>query len=205
MVQKSKASPVVCAFNIQTGGDNEFSVIYSIGAIVGNILTGEIYQSFYERVEHKQPGRSLSDDVKDEWEKIKGQAAHREVFDPKIPRKDLTLVLKLFNRFVLDNSGEDNPVGGVVHLLSTQSESQTSLLLHAMRQCNVEPSWQARYQDSLATLDYTYRLVFSEDPMESNPFVGTKKHAKFEAKHVFKTAHVIMRRLNEKMDLSAIL
>jgi hypothetical protein len=202
---KSNASPVICAIDIRAGGGNEFATIYSIGAIIGNIKTGEMYKAFYERVEHKQPGRGTSDEVQDVWKELKGQGAYREVFDPKMPRKDLTLVLKLFNRFITDNSGEENPANGAIHLITQNPEKDISLLLHAMRQASIQPAWHSRYQDSLTTLDYTYRLLFGEDSMSGIPFKGTRHHAKDEAKHLFKNAHVIMRRLSEKMDLSAIL
>ena len=200
-----KTSPVVCAVDIQTAGNKENAIIYSIGAYAGNILTGESYGTFYERCAHKQAGRGSCEEKLDAWEELRGKPCHREAFDPKLNRKPLPDVLHALTRFINSHAGENNEENGVIHLLTSESASQAGLLLHAMRQADIEPVWQSKYQDSLVSLDYVYRLLFNQRPGEGLSFDGYQGVAKYEAKHLFKQAHVILRRLHERSELSAIL
>ena len=94
-------SPIAVSLDIETSDRVSTSKILSIGATLGNILTGEVLGSFYMRIKlDGQESRSSSQDTIQFWEDQKGSIAYSEAWDQSLDRFSLKETLVQFNRFL---------------------------------------------------------------------------------------------------------
>ncbi len=201
-----KVSPIICAIDLQAAGHKENSIIYSIGGHLGNVLTGETLGTFYERCSHTQKGRGACEDVKNVWDDYVGKPAHREAFDPNIPRKSLEDALSAFNRFIVQTLKDKCDAHTTVSLVTHYGSEQLKMLEHAITSSGISPVWEENNQHSISSISYIYSLILNRSIEGAEPpYDGYRKVAKHEAKHLFKLAHTSLLQLHEKCELSAIL
>ncbi|OUV23585.1 MAG: hypothetical protein CBC55_00770 [Gammaproteobacteria bacterium TMED95] len=201
-----KTSPIICAIDLQAAGLKDSSIIYSIGGHLGNVLTGETLGTFYERCSHTQRGRGACEETKNIWDDYVGKPAHREAFDPNIPRKSLEDALSALNRFIVQTLNDKCEAHDALSLVTQHGPEQAKMLEHAIKSSGINPVWEEKNQHSISSISFIYSLILNKELEDAEPlYDGYRKVAKHEAKHLFKMAHTAMRRLHEKCELSAIL
>lgn len=179
-------SPIVVSVDIETSDRISTSKILSIGATLGNIMTGDIIGTFYVRIKLEgQEHRTSSQDTLEFWEKLKGTNAYREAWDQTLERLSLKEALIEFNEFLETASQLEDAFKGNVHLLGNGPEFDNQFIIDAMDSFNIKPSWKFRNNDSHRTIVYMARLLLGLDFKSSTPFEGERHHALDDSHHEF--------------------
>lgn len=179
-----KANPVVCVLDIETRSTEVNAIIPSIGAVVGNVLTGEILGRFYERIEHVggQERRVHDDNTEAFWERLREEApeAWKEIYDPTLSRKPLKEVLESFNAFLIEHFGNDKAA-----LFGNGPEFDNAIMENAYKSMGIKPSWRYVNNQSIRTALWYGIMVFGTDLRKQLYFKGTKHHALDDAVYEF--------------------
>ena len=191
-----KVSPLVCTLDIETAALSNNCKIFTIGAVVGDILTGQIKDEFYIRVAPQgQETRDVDDSTMENFwgdYNVVSKEARREVFDTSLPRVKLSEAFAKLNTFIREQ-------GEPVQVFGNGSEFDNAIVLEAYRYYGIFPAWKHWCNQSVRTLVYTGRLLMGVDPKYDIPFEGIPHHALHDARHEFKYIHHIMSSLKGKL------
>lgn len=177
-------SPIAVSLDIETSDRVSTSKILSIGATLGNILTGEVLGSFYMRIKlDGQESRSSSQDTIQFWEDQKGSIAYSEAWDQSLDRFSLKETLVQFNRFLELASQHELALDDNVHVIGNGPEFDNQFIIDALESFGIKPSWKFRNNDSHRTIVYMARLLLGLDFKKSIPFKGERHHALDDSRH----------------------
>ncbi|MGL5398144.1 MAG: 3'-5' exonuclease [Shewanella sp.] len=183
-LDKYKLTPLVGVLDIETHGRREDAIIASVGCVVINVFTGEVMGTFYARcITETQHKRSWSRDVMDFWQeqKTKSPVAFDEVFNTKLERWPLKVVLEQLSQFICAVIPY-NP-----QIMGNGSEFDNMIVSHAYENEGVTQPWNFGGNQSLRTAVWLGRLLLDIDP-KYQAFEGVRHHALDDAKH---EAHVL--------------
>ena len=179
-----KQNPVVCVLDIETRSTETNAIIPSIGAVVGNVLTGEVLGRFYETIEHidGQEGRVRDDSTESFWERMREECpeAWAEIYDPKVERKPLKEVLEKFSEFMRGFFGDDRGA-----LFGNGPEFDNNILEHAYKSFGLKPCWKYVNNQSIRTALWYGIMIFGVDLKKQLYFKGIKHHALDDAEYEF--------------------
>jgi hypothetical protein len=181
-----KAEPVVGVLDIETRSTRVNAAIGSIGLVIGNVLTRQVYESFYVLIDHEaQTNRDTSARTMDWWavQAEKFPDAHDEMFNnpDRVSLKDALIML---NEFV-DNVNQRYMRGGrTVNVFGNGPEFDNAIVCDAMDDARIKPKWQFGSNQSIRTGVYFERLLTDGDSKYSNDFPN-KHHALYDAQHEF--------------------
>jgi len=185
---KYHLSPLVCTLDVETHGRREDAIIASVGCVVINVFTGDVMGTFYARcITETQHKRSWSRDVMDFWEeqKQKSPAAFDEVFNTKLERYPLKVVLERLNQFI-HSSFPCNP-----QVMGNGSEFDNMIVSHAYTAEGVIQPWHFRGNQSRRTVVWMGQVLLDIDP-KFQEFKGIRHHALDDAMHEAKTLFSIV-------------
>lgn len=191
---QTKANPWIITVDIETTDTEVTSKVAAIGAVAGNVLTGEVVDSFYCAIEFQgihQPNRTSSQSTLDFWEKQKtlSPEAYKEMFDPDVKRLSLDEALKSLNGFytLINTKAGKYDVG----MFGNGPEFDNAILAHAMGELNITPAWRHGANQSVRTAVYLQRLLMGEDSKRSGR-AKIPHHALSDAEHEFEYMHEII-------------
>lgn len=187
-LEKYKLTPLVGVLDIETHGRREDAIIASVGLVVINVFTGEVMGTFYARcITETQHKRSWSRDVMDFWQeqKQKSPAAFDEVFNTKLERYPLKMVLDNLSAFI-SRCFPSNP-----QIMGNGSEFDNMIVSHAYESEGITQPWHFGGNQSLRTVVWMGRLLLDIDPKYQS-FEGIRHHALDDAKHEAKVLYSII-------------
>ena len=190
-------NPNVVVTDIETGGLGIDCTILTIGAVYGNVLTGEIGDRFYKRIELDQPGRVTDHGTLKFWDRIKTETpkAYDEAFNTSLNRIPLYDALVEFNQWINTKYVDLKSA----HVFGNGPEFDNARLEHAMRQYNVRPAWFFGGNQSFRTAVWMGRMLLNIDPKYTLDFKGLPHIAIDDAEHEFLALHHIVSSFKEKL------
>lgn len=192
--------PHVVVIDIETKGLGIDCVITNIGAVYGNVFTGEVEDRYYRRIDHNQAGRVTDQNTLAFWEKVKVEhpKAYDEAFNESLPRVPLYDALVELNHFINSKYVDKK----AAHVFGNGPEFDNARLEHAMKQYNLRTSWYFGGNQSLRTVVWMGRLILNIDPKYSAEFKGIPHIAIDDAEHEFLTIHEIVKTLRDTLKLA---
>jgi inhibitor of KinA sporulation pathway (predicted exonuclease) len=169
--------------DIETTDTAQTAKILSIGAVIGDLATGEVKAEFYEGISREsQPDRT--DSLRTlEWWSEQEAAARDEAFNGSRP---LTAVLKELKYFVNGNGG--------VHPWGNGATFDVSIIENAYQQYRAQPPWQFWNVRDARTLE-----ALAPHIRTATPFEGVEHTALDDARHEFKYLSATMQHINAKL------
>lgn len=204
-------SPLIVTVDIESTDTAVTSKVLTIGAVAGNILTGDVLGEFYQRIDlNSQPERTSSQSTLDFWQDMLTQfpLAHKECFDPTLERVSLETALTGFNDFVTsmgkfapahiqDDKRRDN-----IHVYGNGPEFDNAILTHAMDAMGMRTAWKYGANQSLRTAVSMGRLLLGIDPKYTLKFTGEKHHSLHDARHEWEFHRHIMKAFMERLGIT---
>jgi hypothetical protein len=181
-----KAEPIVGVLDIETRSTRSNAAIGSIGLVVGNVLTRDIYESFYVLIDHEsQTNRDTSVRTMDWWavQKEESPEAYDEMFNNP-DRVSLKEALIMLNDFIDQVNERYIRSGRTVNVFGNGPEFDNAIITDAMSSARIKPKWQFGSNQSIRTGVYLERLLTDGDSKYSND-LPNKHHALHDAKHEF--------------------
>jgi hypothetical protein len=196
-------NPWIIVNDIETAATHLDAKILTIGATVGNILTGEQGRTFYQRITiGSQPGRRVSGETLEGFwgqQKMDNPDAYNEAFGngPLYPREHLKYALNEFNTFVLDANreyGNDQQKGMLV--FGNGPEFDNAIIMHAMQSLDITSAWPHSLNESVRSFRTVSRLLTGADlKIDKYPPDLIKHHALHDAIIEFRVLHATLANL----------
>ena len=190
-------NPIAGVLDIETGSLRNNAHIFTIGLVIGNLVTGDILAESYYRIN----GTGQEDRIKDHdtlevfWKdsSLVSPEAQREIFDEDQPRMSLAEALLRLNADINDFK-EKHDVKHI-NITGNGSEFDNAIITEAYRDLGIELPWKYGDNQSLRTIVWMGRLLLGIDPKYTIEFEGILHHALHDSRHEFKTASIIVREL----------
>lgn len=190
-------NPIAGVLDIETGSLRNKTHIFTIGLVIGNLVTGEILAESYYRIN----GVGQEDRIKDHdtfevfWKdsSLVSLEAQREIFDETLPRMSLAEALLKLNDDINDFKKKHDVKQ--VNITGNGSEFDNAIIVEAYRDLDIELPWKYGDNQSLRTIVWLGRLLLGIDPKYAIEFEGILHHALHDCRHEFKTASTIVREL----------
>lgn len=182
--------PIVGVLDIETLSTDRAAVITNIGLVIGNVLSGEILERFYVRVDPDQPDRVKDESTIEFWEKMKDKKpeAYEEAMSPD-DRFSLEVALRQLNDFI--TKSELGKFGAKErYLFGNGPEFDNAIIDHAMGQYGIRPSWYFRANQSIRTGHWIEQLITRRHSASAWTYDNLEHHALKDAEREFFGLHL---------------
>ncbi len=195
----SRASRYVVVIDLETLSISPGAAIGTVGAVLVDVLTGEILSEFYERAELKgQESRLRDSSTMAFWAEQKhlNRLAWNEVFSDEVSRRPLPCVLQTFCNWMM----AIQETYGEVEVMGNGPEFDNVIMVDALKWCGLNDPWHFRFNQSLRTVVWMARLLLKVDPRHVPLVAGEVLHhalhdARREAKGLYRGVNAFSERL----------
>jgi hypothetical protein len=188
---------IVGVLDIETGSLRNKAHIFTIGLVIGNVVTGEILGEYYYRVSAvDQEGRIIDNDtIVGFWgdsSKVSLEA-QKEIFNTMLERMPLSDALLKLNSDIVEFKNRHKLKR--IDIMGNGSEFDNAIVIEACHEFDIKPAWSHSNNQSLRTLVWLGRLALGIDPKYDIPFDGVVHNALDDCRHEFKYAAAIVKSL----------